>query len=242
VIVNEAFVRRFFPNQEVIGRRIRRYEFMDKPMEIIGVVGDVKDTDLDRVPRPGFYFPYAQEPCPGIGVVLRAAGEPADLSSAARAEVAKLDPALPVHIIKTVELMIHEQSAPKRIMTALMGVFAAIALLLAAVGLYAVMAYAVSQRTHEIGVRMALGARSRDIMRLVAGQGLKLTLAGLTLGMAGAFALTRVMEPLLYGVTATDPLTFALISLALASAAFLACWIPSRRATKVDPMIALRCE
>ena len=242
VIVNEALARRFFPNQEVIGQRIIRYGFADKPMEIIGVVGDVKDTNLDRVPTSGFYFPYAQEHWPGIGVVLRAASEPTALSSAARDAVANLDPALPVHHIKTVDLMIHEQTAPKRIMTALMGVFAGISLLLAAVGLYAVMAYAVSQRTHEIGVRMALGAQWRDILRLITGQGLKLTLAGLALGAAGAFALTRFMSPILYGVTATDPLTFILISLALAGAALLACWIPARQATKVDPMIALRRE
>jgi putative ABC transport system permease protein len=242
VIVNEAFVRRFFPNQEAIGQRIIRYGFADKPMEIVGVIGDIKDTDLDRVPVPAFYFLYAQEPFEGIGVVLRAAGDPLALSSAARDEVAKLDPTLPLHFIKTVERHIYEQTAPKRIMTALMGVFAGIALLLSAVGLYAVMAYAVSQRTHEIGVRMALGARSRNIMGLVTGQGMKLTLAGLALGMAGAFALTRVMAPLLYGVTPTDPLTFVLILLALAGAALVACWIPARRATKVDPMIALRCE
>jgi ABC-type antimicrobial peptide transport system permease subunit len=127
-------------------------------------------------------------------------------------------------------------------MTAMMGVFAGIALLLAGVGLYAVMAYAVSQRTHEIGIRMTMGARARDVMRLVTGQGMKLTIAGLTLGIAGAFALTRVMEPLLYGVTPTDPLTFILISMSLVSVALLACWIPARRATRVDPMIALRCE
>jgi putative ABC transport system permease protein len=242
VIVNEAFVRRFFPNQEAIGQRIIRYGFADKPMEIVGVIGDIKDTDLDRVPAPAFYFPYAQEPFEGMGVVLHAAGDPMTLAHTARDEVTKLDPTLPLHFIKTVERQIYEQTAPKRIMTSLMGVFAGIALLLSAVGLYAVMAYAVSQRTHEIGVRMALGARSGDIMGLVTSHGLKLTLAGLTLGMAGAFALTRVMEPLLYGVTPTDPLTFVLISLALAGAALLACWIPARRATKVDPMIALRCE
>ncbi|MBO0725244.1 MAG: ABC transporter permease [Blastocatellia bacterium] len=242
VIVNEALARRYFPNQEVIGQRIMRHGFEDKPMEIVGVVGDAKDTDLDRVPMPGFYFPYAQDPLPGIGVVLRAEGEPTALSSAARAEVAKLDPAMPVYIIKTVEQMIHETSSPKRNVTALMGVFAGIALLLTAVGLYAVIAYAVSQRIHEIGVRLALGARSHDIIRLVIWQGLKLTLVGLALGMAGAFVLTRVMAPLLYGVTATDPLTFILISLALAGVALAACWIPARQATKVDPMIALRRE
>jgi putative ABC transport system permease protein len=242
VIINETFARRFFPNQDPIGRQIAHSGRSDKPMEVIGVVGDVKDTDLDAVFRPGFYLPYAQEPWSGVGVVLRAATEPTALAGAARDEVMKLDPVLPVNDIKTVERMIHSRSSPKRFMTAMMSVFAAIALLLAGVGLYAVMAYAVSQRTHEIGIRLALGARSGDIMRLVTGQGLKLTLAGLALGMAGAFALTRVMEPLLYGVAPTDPLTFILISLALSGAALLACWIPARRATKVDPMIALRCE
>jgi len=177
-----------------------------------------------------------------MGVALRAAAEPTALTGAVRDEVMKLDPALPVSNFKTVERMIPETTSPKRIMTEMMSVFATISLLLAGVGLYAVMATAVSQRTHEIGVRMALGARSRDIIRLVTGQGLKLTIAGLALGMAGAFALTRVMAPLLYGVTATDPLTFILISLSLAGVALLACWIPARRAKKVDPLVALRCE
>ncbi|MGH9754452.1 MAG: ADOP family duplicated permease [Blastocatellia bacterium] len=238
VIINETFARRFFPNLEAIGQRI----IIGRPMEIVGIVGDIKDLSLDIVPRPGFYVPYAQNPRTNMGVALRATAEPTALTGAARNEVMKLDPALPVSNPKSVERMIHEQTSPKRIMTAMMGVFAAIALLLAGVGLYAVMAYAVSQRTHEIGVRMALGARARDILRLITGQGLKLTLAGLALGTAGAFALTRVMEPLLYGVTATDPLTFILISLSLAAVALLACWIPARRATKVDPMVALRCE
>lgn len=241
VIINETFARRFFPNQEALGQRIIPGG-AGKPMEIVGIVGDIKDTDLDRVPSPGFYVPYAHDPQTYMGVALRAAAEPTALAATARAEVMKLDPALPIYNIKTVDRMIHERAAPKRLVTAMMGVFAGIALLLAGVGLYAVMAYAVSQRTHEIGVRMALGARSRDIMRLITGQGLKLTLAGLALGTAGAFALTRVIAPLLYGVTATDPLTFILISLSLAGAALLACWIPARRATKVDPMVALKCE
>jgi len=242
VIINETFARLFFPNQEVIGQRITHSGGADKPMEIVGIVGDIKDTDLDRVAAPGFYLPYAQDPLPWMGIVLRATAEPASLAPAARSEVANLDPAQPIFYLKTVERMIHERTSPKRIMTAMMGVFAGIALLLAGVGLYAIMAYAVSQRTHEIGVRLALGARPRDILRLITGQGLKLTLVGLALGMMGALALTRVMAPLLYGVTATDPLTFTLISLSLAGAALLACWIPARRATKVDPMIALRCE
>jgi putative ABC transport system permease protein len=241
VIINETFARRFFPSQEAIGQRITTGE-ADKPLEIVGVAGDIKAQSLDNVPFPALYVPYAQNPRAFMGVVLRTASEPTALTGAARDEVMKLDPALPVSNIKTVERMMHEITSPKRIMTAMMGVFAAIALLLAGVGLYAVMAYAVSQRTHEIGVRMALGARARDILALITRQGLKLTLAGLALGIAGAFALTRVMEPLLYGVTPTDPLTFTLISLSLAGAALLACWIPARRATRVDPMIALRCE
>jgi putative ABC transport system permease protein len=241
-IINETFARKFFPNQDAIGQRIAHSGREDKPLEIVGVVGDVKDVDLDGVPYPSFYVPYAQDPWINMGVALRAAAESTLLAAAARDEVMKIDPAQPVSNIKTVERMMHERNSPKRIVTAMMSVFAGIALLLAAVGLYAAMAYAVSQRTREIGVRMALGAGSRDIMRLVTGQGLKLTLAGLALGTVGAFALTRVMAPLLYGVSATDPLTFFLISLALAGAALLACWIPARRATKVDPMVALRCE
>jgi putative ABC transport system permease protein len=240
-IVNETFARRFLPNQEAIGRRVIP-SGTDNPLEIIGVVSDIKDQNLDSVPFPALYVPYAQAPQNGMGIALRAAAEPTALAGAARDEVMKLDPDLPVSNLKTLEQMIHEITTPKRLVTALMSVFAAIALLLAAVGLYAVMAYAASQRNHEIGVRMALGARSRDILRLITWQGLKLTLVGLALGMVGAFALTRVMEPLLYGVTPTDPLTFVMISLALAGAALLACWIPARRATKVDPMIALRCE
>jgi putative ABC transport system permease protein len=140
------------------------------------------------------------------------------------------------------EQRIYERTAPKRIMAAMMGVFAGIALLLAGMGLYAVMAYAVSQRTHEIGVRLALGAPRRNILRLILGRGMKLTLAGMTLGMAGAMALTRVMSQLLYGVSATDSPTFILASLTLAGVALLACWLPARRATRVDPMIALRAD
>jgi len=177
-----------------------------------------------------------------MGVVLRSTTEPAALTAAVRNEVIQLDPAQPIRNFKTMGQRILERTAPKRIMTVMMGVFAGIALLLAGMGLYAVMAYAVSQRTHEIGIRLALGALRSNILRMILGQGLKLTLAGMTLGIAGALALTRVMESQLYGVSATDALTFILVSLTLAGAAMLACWLPARRATKVDPLVALRCD
>jgi putative ABC transport system permease protein len=236
VIINESFARRFFPNQEAIGQRLVHFG------EIVGIVGDARDDNLDKPANPGFYAPFAQEPSEFAGVVLRSTTEPAALTAAVRKEVMRLNPDQPIRNFKTLEQRIYERTAAKRIMTTTMGVFAGIALLLAAIGLYAVMAYAVSQRTQEIGIRLALGAQRRDILRLILGRGLKLTLVGVALGIAGALALTRVMESLLYGVSATDALTFILAPLTLAGAAMLACWLPARRATKVDPMIALRCD
>jgi predicted permease len=237
VIINEALARQFFPNQEVIGQRLG----LGKQV-IVGIVGDARDDNLDKVAKPGFYAPFAQEPMPFMGVVLRSTIEPEALTPAVRNVVMELYPAQPILGFKTMEQRIHERTAPKRIMTVMMGVFAGIALLLAGMGLYAVMAYAVSQRTHEIGVRLALGAPRRNILLLILGQGLKLTLAGMTLGMAGALALTKVMEQLLYGVAATDPPTFILVSSTLVGVALLACWLPALRATEVDPMVALRNE
>jgi putative ABC transport system permease protein len=154
----------------------------------------------------------------------------------------QLYPAQPIRKFKTMEQRIYERTSPKRIMTMMMGVFAGTALALAGIGLYAAMAYAVAQRTHEIGVRLALGAPRRSILRLILGQGLKLTVVGMALGMAGSLALTRFMASLLYGVGATDALSFMLVSVMLAGAALLACWLPARRATRVDPMIALRSD
>ncbi len=241
VIVDEAFARRRFPNQEPIGRRITLVDKPDKPLEIVGVVGDVKNK-LDEIAEPYIYIAYPQFSFSGMGIVIRTGAEPTAITPALRGEVMALDPALPISGLKTVEQIVFDRSTPKRIMTAMMGVFAVFALLMAGAGLYAVMAYAVSRRTHEIGVRLALGARPRDILRMITRQGMKLTLAGLVFGLAGAFALTRVISGLLFGVSAADPLTFILISLLLTCVALLACYLPARRATKVDPMIALRHE
>jgi len=244
VIVDEAFARLRFPNQEPIGRRIMLKtapDKPDKPLEIVGVVGDVKNK-LDEIAEPFIYMAYAQVPFSDMGIVMRTAAEPTAMTHAVRGEVMDLDPALPISGLKTVERIVYERSTPKRIMTAMMGVFAVFALLMAGAGLYAVMAYAVSRRTHEIGVRLALGAHPRDILRMITRQGMKLTLAGLAFGLVGAFALTRVLSTILFGVSAADPLTFILISLLLSCVALLACYLPARRATKVDPLVALRHE
>jgi putative ABC transport system permease protein len=175
-------------------------------------------------------------------LTIRSAGDPLSLAAAVRREARAIDPDQPVAAVRTMEQVLNESVAAPRYRTWLLGLFAAVALILAGVGIYGVISYTVAQRTHEIGVRMALGARSPDVLKLVVGQGIKLALAGVLLGLGGAWALTRLVRNLLFGVSATDPLTFVAIALLLTLVALLACWIPARRATKVDPMIALRCE
>ena len=177
-----------------------------------------------------------------MDLVIRVNGDPNQMIAAVRNEIRAFDNTLPVYNIRAVQAVIDERMSPKRLLATMLGIFAGVALLLAAVGLYAMMSYSVAQRSHEIGIRMALGAQARDIFHLVIGQGLRLTLVGLVLGLGLAFLLTRAMTPLLFGVSATDPTTFIGIGLLLVLIALLACWIPARRATKVDPMIALRCE
>ena len=240
VIINEALAREFFPNQDAIGKRFGINGI--KEQIIVGIAGDARDDNLDKAAAPGFYAPFAQHPPLQMGVVLRSTIEPEALIVSVRNGMKELYPAQPILGFKTMEQRIYERTATKRIMTIVMGVFAGIALLLAAMGLYAVMAYAVSQRAHEIGVRLALGAPRSSIMRMVLGQGLKLTLVGMALGMAGSLAMTRFMVSLLYGVGATDALTFILVSLMLAGATLLACWLPARLATRVDPLITLRSD
>jgi len=237
LIINEALARQFFPDQDVIGKRFGLAESI-----IVGIVGDARDDSLDKAAAPGFYAPFAQTPRVEMGIVLRSTVEPEALMGSVRKMMKELYPAQPILGFKTMEQRIYERTAAKRIMTIVLGIFAGIALLLAAIGLYAIMAYAVSQRTHEIGVRLALGAPRSSILRMVLGQGLKLTLVGMALGMAGSIAMTRFMVSLLYGVGATDALTFILVSLMLAGATLLACWLPARRATRVDPLITLRSD
>jgi putative ABC transport system permease protein len=246
IVVNEAFVSRFFPGQEPLGQHVVLDGPDDKPLpprEVVGVVGNIRFESFRDEAQPEYYIPFEQAPAAVTQVVVRALGEDAAaLTPSVRAALKGVDPNLLIWRTETMDELAGQSVAPQRFNVALLGFFAALAMLLAAVGLYGVMSYTVTQRRHEIGIRMALGAQSRDVLRLVVRQGMLLTLAGLGVGLAGALALTRLMVSLLYGVSATDPLVFAAVSLLLAAVALLASYIPARRATKVDPMVALRYE
>jgi putative ABC transport system permease protein len=238
LIVNETFARRCWPNENPIGKRFR---FGGNVFgTVIGVVGDVRYLSLEREARPAFYVSYGHFSLPALTIVVRASAPPEAMTAALRAQVYALDHDLPVYNIRPMEQIVSNAAGQPRFHTLLLGLFSAAALLLAAIGIYGVMAYTVTQRTHEIGVRMALGARTRDMMRHVLGQGMKLVLMGATLGLAGAFVAARALKSMLFGVSPADPLTFAAVTVFLALVAFAACWIPARRATKVDPLVALR--
>jgi putative ABC transport system permease protein len=211
-------------------------------VEIVGIVGDVRHESLGRDPMPEMYFPHQQIPLRFMALVVRSNADPLDLVGSLRNRVHALDADLPVYQVRTAEQLIAGSVAKPRFNMLLTTVLGLVALVLAVVGIYGLMTYTVSQRTHEMGLRMALGARARDVVKLVVGQGLTLTLIGLSVGLVAAFALTRVLASLLYGVSTTDPVTFIGVSVLLALVATLAAYLPARRATRVDPLTALRYE
>jgi putative ABC transport system permease protein len=209
---------------------------------VVGVVGDVRHTALAQPPEPEYFAPYPQLPIPAVTVVVRTAAEPERFAKALRAAVAAVDKGQPVAEVSSLERRVFNSIAPQRLATVLLGIFAGLALSLAAVGVYAVMAFSVERRTHEIGVRLALGAERGDVLRLVLRQGAMLALAGLAAGLLGALALGRLLRGLLFGVAAADPLVFGCAALALAAVALAATWVPAHRATRVAPAAALRYE
>jgi len=240
-IINEKFAREGWPNQNPVGKFFKS-GLGDEPVEVIGVVRDAKGPHLFRDPTCFAYFPLAQKYNDEMTLLLRAVTKPELLIAAVQQEIRTLDPHLPVYNVKTLEQYRRDHLFKERLRAALIGGFGLLALVLASLGLYGVLSYSVAQRTQEIGVRMALGARTGDVLWLVVGDGIRLIAIGGALGLAGAFATARVLKSMIYGVTPTDPLTFIVVPLLLTFVALLACWIPARRATKVDPLIALRCE
>jgi putative ABC transport system permease protein len=240
VIISERLAAKYFPDQEPLGKYLLTDFGKQSRFEIVGIVDDVRHRGLATDTYPAMYLPTLS--LPWTNLVIRTAGEPASLAAAVRKEVGALDPQQPVAAVKPMAQWLSESVAQPRFRTLLLGVFAAIALLLSVLGIYGVMSYVVAQRTREVGIRMALGAGRFDVLRLVIGQGMRLALAGVALGLAAAYGLTRLLASLLFNVSPTDPATFIAIALLLAGVAFLACYVPARRATKVDPMVALRYE
>ena len=243
-IINQSLAEKLFGGRSAVGRRLLFPSFPNQSVEIVGVVGDVKTTGLDQAVRPVLYYPFTQNASIATNLVLRAKADAAAVANAARSECRALEPDVAIFNVQTMETLIAQTPAAfmRRAPAWLTGIFAGVALLLAALGVYGVVSYSVSQRTREIGVRMALGARGADILKLVLRQGLSLTLIGVATGTVAALALTRWLDSLLYEVSARDPLTFALVIGALTLVALLACYIPARRAAKVEPVVSLRHE
>ena len=243
VVINETLARRFFPNENPIGHRLLTW---GPPLTIVGVVGDSRNNGLDQEVGLEIFGSQLQLQAPNMCLVVRVRPgqkNPAGLASLAsviRNQVSAIDRNEPINQVVPMDELFSNSFAWRRFLMLLLGVFAAVALVIATVGIYGVISHAVSQRTHEIGIRMALGAQAGDVLRMVIWRGMSLTLIGVSLGLAAAFALTRVMKNLLFEVSATDPATFALIASLLVGAALIASYIPARRATKVDPLQALR--
>jgi predicted permease len=242
IVINETLARRIWPGENPIGKRIKRGFPEDKTpwREVIGVVNDVKLNGVERATSMQTYLSFAQEPKTSLALVVRTSGNPSAVAASVQQAINAIDNDLPIFAVWTMDQLLGNSLAERRLTLVLLASLAALALLLAAVGIYGVISYTVKQRTHELGIRMALGAQTREILALILKQGVKLTMIGIGLGLLAAFALTRWMESLLFGVPPTDALTFGGIALGLLCVALLACFIPARRATKVDPLTALR--
>jgi putative ABC transport system permease protein len=242
VIVNQTMARTFWPGQSPIGRRVKP-GFEGDWRTIVGVVGDVKNAGIDKPAGTELYLPYLQSGSTRTGyLILKTSGDPYAVAAAARREIAQLDPALPIANLRSMDDVILAAQTRPRFLTVLLTIFSSVALVLAALGIYGVIAYSVAQRTTEFGIRMAMGAGQRDVLRMVVGQGVRLGLVGTIIGAAAALGLTRFIRGLLFGVSSFDPLTFAAMAALLAAVTVLACYLPARRATRVDPMVALRYE
>jgi putative ABC transport system permease protein len=248
-IINEAAAKRFWPNEDPLGKHLtigmgQEVKLYGKPVsrEIIGLVGNVKHEDLKDDFQPEIYVPSWNLPAASMTLIVRAKASPESLIGSMRQAVQSIDPDQPIRRPQTLQAAIAKTVAPLRFVALLLALFAGLAFMLAIIGIYGVMSYAVAQRTQEIGVRMALGARYSDVFKLVMGHAMILTLAGIALGLACAMALTRLMTSLLFEVKPTDTTTFALVSISLTISAMVACYVPARRAAKVDPLVALRYE
>ncbi|MCW5559102.1 MAG: FtsX-like permease family protein, partial [Verrucomicrobiae bacterium] len=243
VIVNEAFEKHHFPGESAVGKRIRLLAGGQAHWQtVVGVVSDVRQSGLAGDVTLEVYSPELEDVGDALSFVIRTTGNPTHLISAVGAAVAEVEPNQPLHNVMTMEQRLANTTTSRRMNTTLLGSFAVVALLLAVMGIYGVMSYAVTQRRREIGVRMALGAQQSDVLELILSRGLRLTLLGVVIGLAGALALTRYLSSQLFSVTATDPVTFLGVAIALTGVALLACWLPARRAARTDPMVALRTE
>ena len=244
VIVDECMADQLWPGQDPIGRRIHIVELQSKDpwQTVVGVVGRVKQDSLESNPRIAFYLPHTQFPARAMTIALRGSTDLSATVTAVKNVLRNLDPDLPMYYVRTMGQRVDESLSRRRFSMLLLGVFASIALVLATIGIYGVMAYLVNQGTREIGIRMALGASQRNIVNLVVRQGMALALSGVIIGLAAAFLFTRLIRSLLFGVEATDPITFGAISLLLFLIALLASYIPAQRATRIDPAASLRCE
>ena len=242
LLINEALAKKHFPNGDAVGKQIAVSWADGIVDEIVGVVGDIKEGALDKEPEPAIYWTHPREPYSGMALIVRTSGDAMRFSNAVQKEIRTLDPEQPVADVRTMEQVISKSIARPRFNTLLLAIFAGVALVLASVGLYGVMNYSATQRTHEVGIRMALGATRGDIMRLVVGNGMLLTVIGIAIGVIGSLGLTRLMQTFLFGIGATDALTFIGVSTLLAAVALVANYVPARRATRVNPVIALRYE